>query len=194
MIKLKDCVIVEVIDDVEEFSEFAGTWSPDTIKTMHNLTLLTDTGQRVHLESFSDGDYGSINGFEDIGELYITILQEVYSGEMQERTLADFVQWIVEEYTNRAIIITYNNKKGYIYGGATHYDTQEYVVRMMLDWYIKAVQVELARKGLPKLNITERTKLYGEVKPLVDPQKVVFALAEDALYAPYSATIQEFLA
>ena len=197
MIKLKDCVIVDVIDDEEEFSEFGGTWSADIIRHMHNLTLITDTGNMISLESHSEGDYGGTNGFRDVGELYTTILKEVFSGEMAERTLVEFIQWIVSEYARKSVIIRVNNKKGLLH---TINRTKRQLIsyeQQVISWYLEEVEEEIReqnmKQGVIHIDWSEINKLKEQAKMVYTPTKEVFALADDRLGLPHSTTLEEFL-
>lgn len=196
MIKLKDCVIVDVIDDEKEFSEFGGTWSADIIRHMHNLTLITDTGKMISLESHSEGYYGGTNGFQDVGELYMTILKEVFSGEMAERTLVEFIQWIVSEYARKSVIIRVNNKKGLLH---TINRTRQpiYYEQQVISWYLEEVEEEISKQnknqGIMDTDWSEINKLKEQAKMVYTPTKEVFALADDRLGLPHSTTLEEFL-
>lgn len=201
MIKLKDCVIVDVIDDEKEFSEFGGTWSADIITHMHNLTLITDTGKTISLESYSEGDYGGTNGFRDVGELYTTILKEVFSGEMAERTLVEFIQWIVSEYARNSVLIQVNNKKGLLH---TTIRTERQPISYELEvisWYLEELKKEIReqdmnqnkKRGVRSIDWSEINKLKEQAKMVYTPKKEVFALADDRLGLPHSTTLEEFL-
>lgn len=197
MIKLKDCVIVDVIDDEEEFSEFGGTWSEDIITHMHNLTLITDTGKMISLESYSEGDYGGTNGFRDVGGLYTTILKEVFSGEMAERTLVEFIQWIVWEYASNSVIIQVNNKKGLLrttIGTGRHPFFYE---QQAISWYLEELKKENRKqnekRGVRHIDWAGINKLEEQAKMVYTPTKEIFALADDRLGLPYSSTLEEFL-
>ena len=196
MIKLKDCVIVDVIDDEEEFSEFGGTWSEDIITHMHNLTFITDTGKTINLESYSEGYYGGTNGFLDVGGLYTTILKEVFSGEMAERTLVEFIQWIVSEYARKSVIIRVNNKKGLLH---TINRTRQPISyeQQVISWYLEEVEEEIRKQnkkqGLMHTDWSEINELKEQAKMIYTPTKEIFALADDRLGLPHSTTLEEFL-
>ena len=201
MIKLKDCVIVDVIDDEEEFSEFGGTWSEDIITHMHNLTFITDTGKTINLESYSEGYYGGTNGFLDVGGLYTTILKEVFSGEMAERTLVEFIQWIVSEYARNSVIIQVNNKKGLLH---TTIRTERHPIfyeQQVISWYLEELKKEIReqnkkqnkKRGVRPIDWSGINKLKEQAKMIYTPTKEVFALADDRLGLPQSNTLEEFL-
>lgn len=196
MIKLKDCVIVDVIDDEKEFSEFGGTWSADIIRHMHNLTLIMDTGKMISLESHSEGAYGGTNGFRDVGGLYTTILKEVFSGEMAERTLVEFIQWIVSEYARKSVIIRVNNKKGLLH---TINRTRQPISyeQQAISWYLEEVEKEIRKqnmkRGVLHIDWSGLNKLKEQAKMIYTPTKEVFALADDRLGLPQSKTLEEFL-
>lgn len=193
MIKLKDCVIVDVIDDEEEFSEFGGTWSEDIITHMHNLTLITDTGKMISLESYSEGDYGGTNGFRDVGELYTTILKEVFSGEMAERTLVELIQWIVSEYARNSVIIQVNNKKGLLNATRQPIYYEEQVILWYLEEFKKETREQNMKQGVRHTDWSGINKLKEQAKMIYTPTKEIFALADDRLGLPHSTTLEEFL-
>lgn len=196
MIKLKDCVIVDVIDDEEEFREFGGTWSDDIVRHMHNLTFITDTGKMISLESHSEGHYSGTNGFQDVGELYATILKEVFSGEMAERTLVEFIQWIVSEYARKSVIIRVNNKKGLLH---TINRTRQPISyeQSVISWYLAEVEKEIRKqnmkRGVLHNDWSGLNKLRDQAIMIYTPTKEVFALADDRLGLPHSTTLEEFL-
>lgn len=197
MIKLKDCVIVDVIDDEEEFREFGGTWSEDIIIHMHNLMFITDTGKTINLESYSEGEYGGTNGFRDVGGLYTTILKEVFSGDMAERTLEEFIQWIVSEYASNSVIIQVNNKKGLLH---TTNRTERHPIfyeQQVISWYLEELKKEIReqnkKRGVRHTDWYGINKLKEQAKMVYTPTKEVFALADDRLGIPYSTTLEEFL-
>ena len=193
MIKLKDCVIVDVIDDEEEFSEFGGTWSDDVIVHMHNLTLITDTGKTISLESYSEGDYGGTNGFRDVGELYTTILKEVFSGEMAERTLVELIQWIVSEYARNSVIIQVNNKKGLLNTTRQPIFYEEQVISWYLEEFKKEIREQNMKQGVRHTDWSGINKLKEQAKMIYTPTKEIFALSDDRLSLPHSTTLKEFL-
>lgn len=196
MIKLKDCVIVDVIDDEEEFREFGGTWSDDIVRHMHNLTFITDTGKMISLESHSEGRNSGTNGFQDVGELYATILKEDFSGEMEERTLVEFIQWIVSEYARKSVIIRVNNKKGLLH---TINRTRQPISyeQQVISWYLAEVEKEIRKqnmkRGVLHNDWSGLNKLRDQAIMIYTPTKEVFALADDRLGLPHSTTLEEFL-
>lgn len=193
MIKLKDCVIVDVVDDEEVFSNFAGTWSEDIQTTMHNLTFITEQGDSIQLESYSGDYYGEPSGFSNIGELYVTILREVYSGEMGERTFTDFIRWIVSSYAQGLVIIHINNKKGLItpeYDGDGY---QSYYGRLAVSWYMDELTNYVDKEAFRNLVEGDIERLKQQARETYGEGRGVFLLADDLHTSPISITLEGIL-
>lgn len=118
LIKLKDANVVNIIDDLEEYTGFGGTFNPDIVKHMTNFTLELEDGRVVALKSIELGYYSDPIGIADAAPFIIDVLRVVTSGDASELTLAQFIAWIIENHVTEGIVIEVTSsgatKKGFV--------------------------------------------------------------------------------
>ena len=96
LLVLKDVKILNIKDDLEEFTEFGSTFGGDNEVTMHNFELDLEDGRIVTLESVLLNYYGSTTGINNTTNFMATLLRMVARGEEKNLTLAEFIEWIVQ--------------------------------------------------------------------------------------------------
>lgn len=137
LIKLKDVNVDNIIDDIEDYSVWTGTFADNTNKTMNNFTLELEDGRKVELDSIDFVPYSEPFGIDNPTTFIMDVLRLVTSGEARSYTLADFIRWIVDNFVSGGIEITLHSKngvsKGYIerseYSGISYID--EYVKKLI---------------------------------------------------------------
>ena len=108
LIKFSDVDVEDIIDDLQEFSVFQSTMTGSANENMHELTLKLSDGRTIRLSSIKLGDYSSPYGFEKTGRMFVDIIRLVTDNKTKDMTIADFVNWIIDNYVTGAIKIVYN--------------------------------------------------------------------------------------
>lgn len=191
LIKLKDVNIDNIIDDIQDYSVWGGTFNDSTNTQMSNFILELEDGRTIELKSIDLDQYSEPFGIHSATEFVMDVLRLVTSGEARSYTLTDFILWIVDNYVEGGIEITVSKCKSI---------TKTGFIERKLDEFYPSFIVDYVKHGINKnYNFSKRydySFLIGEAQDLNLEQNEVLALSlskipEDSAVKVIS--LQEFL-
>lgn len=104
-IKLKDCILDEIIDETNDYESFGNTFGDSEHHSFVDFTFKLNDGREISLNSFEGQAFGSPIGINNQTGFLINMLQLVTSGEISNYSIAELIQEVINENSTGEVVL-----------------------------------------------------------------------------------------